>query len=296
MKQHICIFEEEAHKYFLKDAKTGVIGKELISVTTLMRKHGLAPDYSDVPSNILKAKAQYGTLVHKELEDFIKFEMIGFTPELQQFIDYCNNTGFKPAKSEFIVHNDIVAGTVDVLGQYNGCTILGDFKTTATLHKEAVRWQLSIYAYLAGETLDGLQAFHFADGLKVVDIEPIPVAEVEKLLDAERRGVKYEQRQLVVENDLMMQLAEAEETIKHFELQKKEAETNAAKLREKLLEAMQAQGVKSFENERLKITYIEAGTRETIDGARLKKEMPEVAEQYKKISNIKESVRITLKK
>ena len=37
----MLVFNEEEHKYLLD-------GKELISVTTLMKKHGLSPDYSGV--------------------------------------------------------------------------------------------------------------------------------------------------------------------------------------------------------------------------------------------------------
>ncbi len=294
-----CLFVEEDHKYFLID-ENGVETKELISVTTLMRKHGLAPDYGGVPSETLQAKAEYGKLIHKELEDYITQGEIGFSSELTDFINYIDVHDFYPKDSELLVYDDFVAGTIDLTGfdPAHGF-ILADFKTTATLHKEAVSWQLSIYAYLFEKQfdtqIDGLQAFHFSNGLKVVDIERKPVEEIEKLLDAEKNGEIYEQKQLVVAGELVEQLADAEATIKHFELQKKEAEANAEQLRQALLEAMRAQGVKSFENARLKITYVAPTTRETIDDAKLKKELPEIAEQYKKISKVKDSVRITLK-
>lgn len=299
-----CIFREDTHQYFLVDVNTGEVLKELISVTTLLKKHGLSPDYSAVPSETLKAKAEYGKLVHKELEDYIKSGLVGFTQELQDFISYCKNARFTPIDSEFIVHNDIVAGTVDLLGAErvavdDGIEILGDFKTTATLHKETVSWQLSIYAYLYneqyGKMVNELQAFHFNDGLKVVDIAFKPVKEIERLLECERNGEIYQSKQLAIADDLMLQVIEAEAVIKQFDLQKKEAEANAEKLRQMLLEQMREQGIKSFENDRIKLTYIEPTTRETIDSARLKKEMPEIAEQYKKVSNVKDSVRITLK-
>lgn len=303
IKETKCIFKEDTHQYFLVDVKTGEVIKELISVTTLLKKHGLSPDYSGVPSETLKAKAEYGTLVHKELEQYIKHGEIGFTQELQDFISYNNTSDFKPFDSEFIVHNDIVAGTVDLLSgaKYmdDEYLIMGDFKTTATLHKETVSWQLSLYAYLYkeqyGASINSLQAFHFSDGLKVVDIPMQPVEEIEKLLEAERKGEIYQARQLEITEDLRAQLVAAEEVIRNIDLQKKEAEANAAKIRQVLLEKMRDQGIKSFEDERVKITYIEPTTRETIDSARLKKELPEVAEQYKKTSNIKDSVRITLK-
>ena len=121
------------------------------------------------------------------------------------------------------------------------------------------------------------------------------VEEIEKLLECERNGEIYQQKQLVLAEDLKKQLILAEETIKQIDIQKKEAETNAEKIRQMLLEKMREEGIKSFEDERIKITYIAPTTRETIDTAKIKKELPEIAEQYKKISNVKDSVRITLK-
>ena len=59
-------FNEELHKYFDGD-------RELISVTTLLKKHGLAPDYSGVSESVLNRKAERGTLVHEEIENYMKF-------------------------------------------------------------------------------------------------------------------------------------------------------------------------------------------------------------------------------
>lgn len=288
-KETNCIFKEDTHQYFLVDSKTGEVVKELISVTTLLRKHGLAPDYSGVPSETLKAKAEYGNLVHSEIEKYIKDGEIGFTSELQEFIDHCEETGLKPIASERIVHNDIVAGTVDLMGEY-GYEMLAyvDYKTTATLHKEAVRWQLSLYDYLGGSAADMLQAFHFASPLKVVDLEPIPLEEIERLLECERNGEIYKPKQLVVEAELLERLAD-------LQLQKRAIENEEAELKAQLLEAMRTQGIGKHETEVLNIAYTAPYTKETFDSKKLKAEMPEIAAKYTKTSKVKDSVRITLK-
>ena len=46
----MLVFDEEKHEYTLN-------GKKLISVTQLMQKHGLAPSYAGVSTEILNAKA-----------------------------------------------------------------------------------------------------------------------------------------------------------------------------------------------------------------------------------------------
>lgn len=284
-------FNEATHEYFND-------GKKLISVTQLMRKHGLAPDYSAVPSSVLTAKAERGTLIHKEIEQFIKHSDVGFTSELNAFIEYIWKSNVKVIQSETIAFNDIVAGTADlVLEDANGDRIIADIKTTARLHTESVSWQLSIYAKLLEQHgCTRGQAFHFQpDGsLNVVDIPLKPIAEVERLLDCERNGKTYTQA-LKVSDLTLAELYSLEAYIEHCENQKKQAEERAKDLRAKLLDEMETQGVKTFENERIRLTYIAPQTRSTIDSARLKKDLPEIAEKYTKQTSVKASLKITLK-
>lgn len=282
-------FREATHEYFSD-------GKKLISVTQLMRKQGLAPDYSGVSNEVLQAKAKRGTLVHKEIEDFIKNDEIGFTKEMLEFKNYIQNNGVEVLQSETILFNDIVAGTCDLILHHNGELIIADIKTTSQLHFESVSWQLSIYAYLNGTKMDKGQAYHFnKDGeLTVVDIQLKPMEEVERLMECERKGEIFKQELAI--NDVSVQaLAEAEKIIKYFEEKKKEAEVKAAQMREALLIAMENQGVKSFENENIKITYVAPSTRKSIDSTRLRNEMPEIAKQFEKVSKVNASLRITLK-
>lgn len=279
-------FREDTHEYFLD-------GKKLISVTQLMRKHGLAPSYDSVPEAVLRAKAERGTLIHKEIEDYIKNGEVGFTTELTEFIKHIAEKKLKPLLSEVIIYNDIVAGTADL---YFDDLTIADIKTTATLHKEAISWQLSIYSYLLNRGAERGQAYHFQpDGtLKVVDIPLKPMAEVERLLECERNGELYKQ-ELTGTNAQLAELAEVESLIKQIEEDKKAAEAQAVELRAAIMAAMEANGVTSFENDRIKLTYVAPTTRTAIDSARLKKELPEVAEKYAKTSNVKASLRITLK-
>ena len=83
--------------------------------------------------------------------------------------------------------------------------------------------------------------------------------------------------------------------IADLDLQKKQLEAQDKAVRQELQAAMDKYGVKKFENDILKITYVEPTTRTSIDSARLKKELPAVAEKYSKISQVKGSVRIEVK-
>lgn len=83
--------------------------------------------------------------------------------------------------------------------------------------------------------------------------------------------------------------------ISSIEQQKKALEEQSKTMREKLLQAMEQYGVKKFENDMLSVTYVAPTTRTTIDSTKLKKDMPEIAEKYSKTSNVKASIKITVK-
>lgn len=78
-------------------------------------------------------------------------------------------------------------------------------------------------------------------------------------------------------------------------LQKKQIEDQEKAMREKLREAMEKYGVKSFETPEIKFTYVAPTTRTSIDSTKLKKDLPDVAAKYSKTSKVSASVKITVK-
>lgn len=287
-------FNEENHEYKLD-------GKKLISVTQLMKKHGLVPNYDKVPKEMLQAKAERGTLIHEEIEAWIKQSEIGFTKETANFIHYTLNNNIEIKASELQLHNDIVAGTCDLILNDNGQNVIADIKTTYQLHKDSVSWQLSIYLYLYlkwdfDEWWDSYkgQAFHFnKDGeLNVVDIPLKPYQEIERLMECERKGEIFTQTPEVLNVDLQ-EVIELENLIKYCESQKKNAEERSKKLKEVILKEMEDRNLQSIEKDGIKITYVSPTTRKTIDSTALKKDYPEIAEKYTKETQIKATLRIS---
>lgn len=76
---------------------------------------------------------------------------------------------------------------------------------------------------------------------------------------------------------------------------KKELEDQDKQMREQLEAAMDQFNVKSFENDLIKITYVEPTTRTSVDSAKLKKKYPDIFTECSKTSDVKGSVRITVK-
>jgi hypothetical protein len=283
------VFDKETHTYTLD-------GKALISVTQLMEKHGLSPNYNGVDEDTLKASAERGTLIHKEIENYIKKGEIGFTEECAQFVSYVRENNIAIKGSEVTFHNDIVAGTTDLIIKEGDQYAFADIKTTSTLHKDSVAWQLSLYAYISGmPSKDYGYAFHFSkDGLKVIKIALKPIREVGALLECERKGEIYHQ-ELIVEGYELAELYEAEQIIIKAKEEQKRAEERKEEVYNAILKAMEEQGVKTYETDTMKITYVAPTKRITLDTKKLKEENPLVAKAYERETETKASLRVTLK-
>lgn len=84
--------------------------------------------------------------------------------------------------------------------------------------------------------------------------------------------------------------------IKNFETLKVSVELQEKKLREELLEAMKKYNISSWETPdgSIKAIYKSGTTRKNIDSKRLKEELPDIAEEYTKEVNVKESVALSI--
>ena len=85
------------------------------------------------------------------------------------------------------------------------------------------------------------------------------------------------------------------QAIAEIEIKKKELDEMNKKMREQLEAAMEQYNIKSFENDLVKITYTEPTTRSSVDSAKLKKNYPDIYTECSKVSEVKGSVRITVK-
>lgn len=281
-------FNEEKHIYYCD-------GKEVkISVTQLLKMYGLSPDYKGVSEKVLDAKAKRGTLIHEEIENFNKHGESGFTEECLQYQKFID-TGYKCMQSEFMVGNNIVAGTIDLILEKDGELIIADIKTTSTLHKESVSWQLSIYAYLCGVNFTKGLALHFKDKkLNVVEIPLKPKSEVERLIEAFKHSETFTPALILSDNEITT-LEQAELIIKQYDMLLEKAKAKSEELKKTLIEKMKENGITKFENDNIAITYIAPYEKQGIDSKKLKEEEPKIYEKYLKSSKVKESIKITLK-
>lgn len=284
--------EDGKHHYYKN-------GKELIGATTLMKKHNLGVYYESVDEEKLKKCAEYGKTVHKELESFIKDDMPSFSSEVMNFEIWSKQNHIEYLESELKVNNDLVGGSIDFIYEKDNEIVIADFKTTASIHKEAVSWQLSIYRELLGMEIKKGVCFHIRGGLfEVVDIPLKTKEEVNKLFDAERNGEIYESYELI-NNESVEALVNLQLQLMVMEEEKKKIEKAMDSFKDYALQEMEKRGLLRWEvvcnGIKLNLTRVLEGKSTGIDKDKLKLEHPEIFEEYKTTSIKKSYVRVSCK-
>ena len=85
------------------------------------------------------------------------------------------------------------------------------------------------------------------------------------------------------------------EKISSLVKQKAEIEAAEKDMREQLQKAMETHGIKQFDNEIIKVTFVEATSRSSVDSTKLKNKYPDIAAECTKTSAVKAFVKIELK-
>lgn len=128
--------------------------------------------------------------------------------------------------------NDIIAGTADLMcgakmPDGRRIRLLADIKTTARIHTEYARWQLSVYEYLSGRTFDELAVIHLGEQARLITVPRVKREEVEKLIECERNGRIYTPPLAELSTALLEAALQAERAIRSAETVRKIAEERA---------------------------------------------------------------------
>lgn len=304
-------FNEKDHTYTVNGEYVNV------SITQLLRKHHLAPDYKGVSEETLARAAERGTNIHKDLECLIKYpDYDPFTIEGDAFKRYIEDFIDCATAEQMLALNYKgmwIAGTADVIGFFKnkekGCFV-ADHKTTSAINRDYVSWQVSIIDYMLrhlhekinGKTFnwkgaDELMCFHYAkDGtMEVIKLNRIGDEEIERLFEAEYKGEIYERRELAIDDEIkgnMLNVArsieEAEKTLKKLKEQQK-AYLDIIK------KAMEEQGIKKVENDYFSVTYVYPYEKADVDKTKLKRDYPQVYTNCIKQTQVRAQVKLTLK-
>lgn len=149
-------FIEEGHIYLMD----GVI---IPSVSEIL--HFIFPNkYTGIDKEILDKKAEYGSKIHEAIECIEQGKTL---PELDSIQEFSINqyqrlkgkNNIEVIAQEQMIHfKDKYCGRFDMIANVNDFYSLCDIKTTATLDKEYLSWQLSFYE-LAFVSMYGVSNF-----------------------------------------------------------------------------------------------------------------------------------------
>lgn len=142
------------------------------------------------------------------------------------------------------------------------------------------------------ETCDkGMCCYYCEDSLTCADA----CGNFDDKAELEEQGCEYQFDEETALQEFTSNALTVMKEIAAINSQKKMLEEQEKKVRMTLEAAMDQYGIKSFDNDILKVTYVAPTTKTSVDSAKLKKEYPEIFKKCSKTSDVKGSVRITVK-
>ena len=297
-------FDELTHTYTLD-------GMMLSGITPVVG--WLYPEtYKDIPEAVLAKAAEYGTMVHKQIE---LADTLGVDTDenAQAYKTMRDANGCQTIRNEYLVTDgEKYASSIDlVMGDATGI-VLGDIKTTSQLHHDNVRVQLSLYAYLfelmnPTAKVTKLVAVwlpkHQYGRPEWVELDRIQSEWCEGVLNAYDKGADPAPWRAEIgmpmpvkaDNTLPVDIREVEKEIANIEEQAKQLKAKSDELRAGLLRVFEENNVKKYDGELLTITRKEASTREDFDKKAFQQAHPDMYAQFVKKTNVKSSLLIKVK-
>lgn len=135
-------FDELTHTYLVD----GVI---VPSVTQLLKRR-FGGKYDGIPAETMKRASERGTRVHKTIEMYCKEGEEDGSEELRNYKFLEKHYNFNAIKNEvpiILFHEDVpvCAGRLDLVLNFENWQAVADIKTTSTLDKDYLTYQLNIY-------------------------------------------------------------------------------------------------------------------------------------------------------
>lgn len=166
---------DESHTYIVD----GII---VPSVTQLLHRK-FNKKYDGISAEVLNKAAARGTRIHKDIEEYCRLGKEPEYSETKDFIFVTKKNGLTVKENEIPIILDLggetFAGRLDLILEAEGELAVADIKTTATLDKEYLAYQLNLYRLGAiqsyGYDIKRLYGIHLKNGTRKA--VPIPIKE-----------------------------------------------------------------------------------------------------------------------
>ncbi len=305
----------KTNKFYLID--TGVVqhneprfyslgNKPLKGITGMISKHLFPNKFDAVPERVLKTATERGSAIHKDIQSFEIFGIIKseYQKEIENYVFLKKQKGFKVINTEYIVTDfEKFASPIDTVVTIDDKIILVDIKTTYTLDKEYLSWQLSILKYLFELTNPTLKVSGLAsiwinrkdDTAEWVDIAEIEQNHIKELMRCEIAKEPFINpfAEIVFKGEdkkallLIQAISDIATEIKT--LQEKEKE-----YKELIENIFNSVGADKWVTDKFEITRSKNYDREGFDSKGFRAEYPELYEKFKKVTQVKGGIRTKL--
>lgn len=303
LKDSGVIFREEDHTYQLGD-------KYLSGITGVLHRHLFPNEFDGIDEEILSKAAEYGTTVHKSIEDFESQWINDGTQEVTDYIRIIKDYNLSHEISEYtITDGENYASNIDKVYRVSDDTFdLADLKTYGQMSPdklEKAKWQLSIYAMLFEKQnpkakVGRLFVIHIRnkerkDGTydhisEIIEVKRIPSEVCKELLEADHKGEKFYNPY-----DIPLEISSQEDTIIELMRQKAIIEERLNAIKGNILSQMEQLDARSWVGKQMRLTRKLATTRQTFDLKRFQAEHIDIDyAPYFKTSNVAGSLTIAI--
>lgn len=305
LKQCSVVFNEEDHTYYLPEKD-----KYLSGITGMLERQLFPDTYAGIPEAIIKQAASYGKEVHQSIEDFDMFWENDGTQEVADYITLTTEQGLIHETSEYLItDNETYASMIDKVYRVDETTFdIGDIKTYGVMtpdKREKARWQLSVYAYLfelqnKKAKVRRIFILHIRNKAKkdgsfdhisdFIELKRIPSEIVKELLLADSVGEQFVNPYAIPED-----IRQQEPLIRKLIQAKTDAETRLNSIKARILSMMEAQDIKTWATDTMRITRKLPTTRSSFSLADFKEAHSDIdIEPYMKISQVAGSLTIAI--
>lgn len=300
-----AVFNPDDHSYYLPEKD-----KYLSGITGMLERQLFPDTYAGIPEAIIQQAAEYGTSVHQSIEDFDMDWTNDGTQEVADYISLTTENGLTHETSEYLVTDgENYASMIDKVYRVDESTFdLGDIKTYGVMtpdKREKARWQLSIYAYLfalMNKKANVRRIFilhirnkankdggfdHISD---FIELSRIPSEIVKDLLYTDSSGEHFTNPYAIPED-----IKSQESVIRRLIQVKTDAETRLNSIKARILSLIEAQDIKSWATDTMRITRKLPTTRSSFSLADFKEAHSDIdIEPYMRTSQVAGSLTITL--
>lgn len=305
LKQCSVVFNPEDHTYYLPEQD-----KYLSGITGMLERQLFPDTYAGIPDAIIKQAAAYGTEVHESIENFdMDWENDG-TQEVADYIKLITENNLVHETSEYLITDgENYASMIDKVYRVDESTFdIGDIKTYGQMtpeKREKARFQLSVYAFLfelqnKKAKVRRIFILHIRNKAKkdgtfdhisdFIELVRIPTEIVKELLLADSKGEQFVNPYAIPED-----IKSQESVIRKLIQAKTDAETRLNSIKARILSLMEAQDIRSWCTETMRITRKLPTTRSSFSLADFKEAHSDIdIEPFKKTSAVAGSLTISL--